>query len=154
MGAINIEGKIEAFKITIGSLTSFAMCVFGQNYRLIIFLLAIMIVDTLTGHLRAIKDKSWTSFNARWGVIGKTIELVLIALLYLCEWTFELKGIVDVVIVYFMLCESASIIENVVKGRLNDNIPSEVIDILTKMKSNAITSVKNWVKNTIGGEDK
>ena len=146
--------KTETIKITLGSVTSGVMGLLGSNYKLVVLLIAVMAVDTLFGHLRAVKGKEWTSNEARWGLIGKLVELVLIALMYLCEWTFDIGWLVNAVVTYFIICEGASIAENIVKGHLNDSIPSEIVEYLETLKSNAASSFKEWLKKIVGGDEK
>lgn len=143
--------KTECLKVTFGGLSAAVIALFGENYKLVILLLCLMAIDTLFGHLRAIKDKNWTSYNARWGFVGKLVEIVLIALMYLCEWVFAINWLVNVVCVYFAICEAASIVENVVKGHLNDNVPEDTIEFLTRLKSNFLTKFKEWIRDFFGG---
>lgn len=142
--------RCEVAKVFISWISAFVIALLGENYRLIFLLLCLMLADTLLGHLRAIKIKTWKSYNARWGIIGKLIELVLIALMYLCEWTFNIDWLVNTVVIYFCICEGASIVENIVKGKLNDNVPKGTLDFLLKLKSNAIASIKKLLNDYFG----
>ena len=146
------EVRRECVKLTFGALSSAVIALFGSNYKLVILLLCLMAIDTLFGHLRAVKDKKWKSYNARWGLIGKLVELVLISLMYMCEWTFGINWLVNVVVVYFAICEGASIAENIVKGQLNSNVPTETLDFLERMKLNFLTKFKEWIRDFFGGD--
>lgn len=143
--------KYETAKITFSALSTAVLALLGSNYKLVVLLLVTMAIDTLFGHLRAIKDREWKSYNARWGLVGKLVELVLIALMYLCEWTFGIDWLVNVVVIYFIICEMASIAENVIEGRLNKNIPTEALEFLNKMKQNFLTKFKEWIREFFGG---
>jgi toxin secretion/phage lysis holin len=142
--------RYEIGKITFSSISTFVLALLGENYKLIFLLLCLMLVDTILGHLRAVKINNWKSYNARWGIIGKLIELVLVALMYLCEWTFNIDWLVNVVVIYFSVCEGASIIENIVKGKLNENVPRETLNFLLKLKANIVTIIKKMLNDYFG----
>lgn len=148
-----MDSRVETIKLVFGSMTSFFIAVFGSNYKLIVLLLIAMAFDTLTGHLRAIHEREWTSYSARWGLVGKLIELVLIMLMYICEWTFEITWLVNIVVTYFVICEVASIIENIVNGNLNENVPKEIVEILSKVKNNFVSVLIKKIKDFFGGGD-
>lgn len=143
--------KTETLKLALSGVPAMLLSVLGSNYKLVILLIVTMTIDTLFGHLRAIKDKEWKSYDARWGLVGKLVELVLIALMYMCEWTFGIDWLVNVCVIYFIICEMASIAENIVKGHLNDNVPAEAVEGLEKLKSNFLTKFREWLKNFFGG---
>ena len=148
-----MDKNTEMLKVTISGIITAIISILGSNYKLVILLLVFMAADTLFGHLRAIKDSKWTSNNARWGMIGKLVELILIALMYVCEWTFGIDWLVNIIVLYFILCEGASIIENVIRGNLNQNVPKELLDILLKAKQNAVTTITKEIKHIFGGDD-
>lgn len=143
--------KYETFKFSLSSITAALLALLGKNYKVVTLLIVFMAVDTFFGHLRAARNKEWKSYNARWGLIGKLVELVLIMLMYLCEWTFNIDWLVNVVTIYFIICEAASIAENIVKGHLNDNIPADTIEFLEKMQTNFLTKFKEWLRDFFGG---
>lgn len=148
-----MDAKIELTKIAIGGAISTVLRYLGANYRLVVLLLVLMVVDTLLGWLGAIKNGTWKSKNARWGAVGKLVELIIIALMYLCEWVFAIDWLIGTVTLYFVLCEGASIIENIAGNHLNENIPSALADILSKAKKNFVSNLIKRVKNIFEGDD-
>lgn len=143
--------KIETFKVIAGSVISGIIALLGSNYKLVILLLAIMGIDTILGHLRAIHNREWTSYNARWGFVGKLVEITLVMLMYICEWCFGINWLVNLVVVYFLICEGASIIENIVQGHLNENVPDTLLEILENAKTNGITAIVKKIQDIFGG---
>lgn len=144
---------METMKVTFGGITTAVMAILGNNYKLITLLLVMIIFDTITGHLKAIHNHEWTSHNARWGLVGKLIELILVMLMYVCEWTFGVTWLVNFVVTYFVICEGASIIENIVNGDLNENVPKELVEILSKAKNNFLSVLIKKIKEFFGGGD-
>ncbi len=115
-----------------------------SNKRLVLLLIAFIAADTGFGHLRALRKGGWSSSNARWGLISKLVELVLVALMYLCEWCFGISGIANAAIIYFIVCEAASIAENI--GDLNGDIPKELPEALKEFRENIIARIISKIK--------
>lgn len=148
-----MDAKIELIKLAIGSAATTVLHSLGANYKIVVLLICFMAADTLLGWLGAIKRGNWNSKNARWGAVGKLVELIIIALMYLCEWAFAIDWLISTVTLYFLLCEGASIVENIVNNHLNDNIPAGLVDILEKAKKNFVSVVLKRIKRLFEGDD-
>lgn len=148
-----MDAKIELIKLAIGSAVTTVLHSLGANYKIVVLLICFMAADTLLGWLGAIKRGNWKSKNARWGAVGKLVELIIIALMYLCEWAFAIDWLISTVTLYFLLCEGASIVENIVNNHLNDNIPAGLVDILEKAKKNFVSVVLKRIKGLFEGDD-
>lgn len=145
-----MDAKIELIKIAIGSAITTVLHCLGTNYKIVVLLIVFMVVDTLLGWLGAMKNGTWKSKNARWGAVGKLVELIIIALMYLCEWAFAIDWLISTVTFYFLLCEGASIIENIVNNHLNENVPTSLADILEKAKKNFVGVLIKKIKIFFG----
>jgi toxin secretion/phage lysis holin len=148
-----VDKRIEAFKMILGALATALLNYLGTNYKIVVVLMCFMAVDTLLGWLGAAKKGEWTSKNARWGAVGKLVELIVIALMYLCEWAFAVDWLIKTVTMYFILCEGASIVENIVQYHLNDNVPESLVDILTKAKGSVVSVIVKKLKKLFDGGD-
>lgn len=148
-----MDAKIELIKLAIGSAATTVLHSLGANYKIVVLLICFMAADTLLGWLGAIKRGNWKSKNARWGAVGKLVELIIIALMYLCEWAFAIDWLISTVTLYFLLCEGASIVENIVNNHLNDNIPAGLVDILEKAKKNFVSVVLKRIKGLFEEND-
>lgn len=135
-----MDKGMESLKLGISGIYAF-MPAFGSHRRLVVLLMAFMAADTLFGHLRAWKNREWKSSNARWGVVGKLVELTTVMLMYLCEWTFGVDFLVNASAIYFLMCESASILENIIQGGLNESFPDELPQMLGRLKKNAVRAL-------------
>lgn len=149
-----MDTKIEVAKVTIGCVITTTLKCLGANYKIVLLLIAFMLVDTILGWIGSAKNGTWKSKNARWGAVGKLVELIIIALMYLCEWAFDVSWLISTITLYFLLCEGASIVENIVQYHLNDNIPEGIVDILGKAKNNFVGFVLKKIKGIFDEEDK
>lgn len=148
-----MDVKTELTKLTAGGIASVAIKMLGANYRLVILLMCLMAADTLLGWLGALKKGEWKSRNARWGAVGKLTELIIIALMYLCEWTFNIDWLIYTITLYFIICEGASIVENIVKYHLSENVPEGLAEMLGKLKTNFVGFIIKKVKSIFEEED-
>ncbi len=148
-----MDAKIELIKLAIGSAVTTVLHSLGANYKIVVLLICFMAVDTLLGWLGAVKKGTWKSKNARWGAVGKLVELIIIALMYLCEWAFAIDWLISTVTLYFLLCEGASIVENIVNYNLNENVPAGLVELLGKAKNNFVGIVLKKIKKLFEGED-
>ena len=154
VGEIAVDAKTETVKLTLGGITATVLKILGTNYKLVILLICLIASDTITGWLGAAKRHEWKSRNARWGAVGKLTELIIIALMYLCEWTFNVDWLIYTVTLYFIICEGASIAENIVKYDLNEDLPDELADIFGKMKTNFVGHIIKKLKELFDERDK
>jgi toxin secretion/phage lysis holin len=143
---MDFDAKMEAVKVLLGGLATAFFKMLGVNYKIVIVLMCFMVADTVLGWLGAAKKGEWKSKNARWGAVGKLVELIIIALMYLCEWAFDVSWLISTVTIYFILCEGASIVENIVQYHLNDNVPTELVEILTKAKGSVVSAIVKKIK--------
>lgn len=143
--------RIEVLKVTFGTLSSAAIALLGENYKLVTLLVTLIILDTLLGNLWAKAENEWKSTIARKGIYSKLCELVLVALMYMCEWTFEINWLANAVIIYFSVCEGASVLENM--GKFNSDVPQEAINFFAKVKQNLLTKFTEWIRDFFGGGD-
>jgi toxin secretion/phage lysis holin len=146
-----LDAKFETVKVAVGGLFAVALKCLGSNYKIVIVLMCFMVADTVLGWLGAAKKGEWKSKNARWGAVGKLVELIIIALMYLCEWAFDVSWLISTVTMYFILCEGASIVENIVQYHLNDNVPEGLVEVLKKAKGSIVSEIVKKIKKLFDG---
>ena len=139
------DGTIESFKLFMSSLIASGIVLIGVSFKYILVLIALMIIDTAFGLVKAKKSHKWKSSAARWGFIGKIIELIFVVMLYLLDTTFEITFLEYIGIFYFGACEIASIIENYAK--INNNLPDGTTEIAEKIKFSIGTVVIKKLKS-------
>jgi toxin secretion/phage lysis holin len=150
---MDFDTKTEVVKVAVGAVVTTVLDCLGTNYKIVVVLMCFMVADTVLGWLGVAKKGEWTSKNARWGAVGKLVELIIIALMYLCEWAFAVDWLIKTVTMYFILCEGASIVENIVQYHLNDNVPEDVVDVLKNAKGSVVSVIVKKLKKLFDGGD-
>ena len=151
----NFNGFVEAAKIGISAIIAMIISHMGASYKHIFVLICFMAADTVIGWLVAKHLGQWKSSKARWGFVGKIVELMFVAMLYLLDWLFAMDQLKYIGIYYFIICEGASFVENIAK--INHNIPAGLVELLKSFQNSVGSGVVKWVKkmlgNIAGGED-
>lgn len=149
-----MNAKIETVKAAITAGASIFALTIGGSYKHIIVLLLLMAVDTIIGWIKGIKLGNWKSSKARWGLVGKIVELMLIACLYGLDWLFGMDCLKYIGIYYFGICEIASMFENF--AEMGGNVPDGVIELLKSIQYSIGTAAVKKIKkivDTIRGDD-
>ena len=141
------DGKVESIKLFFSGLIAGGASLIGTSFKYIIALIILMSVDTIFGWVKAKKLKKWKSGAARWGFIGKIIELIFIVVLYILDAAFETDFLKYVGIFYFGACELASIVENY--AEINGNLPEGAVEVAEKVQFSIGTVVMRKIKNII-----
>ncbi len=112
-------------------------------------LIILMLVDTIFGWVKAFKLKKWKSSSAKWGLVGKLCELILLFVIGLiCKHYMDSTIIVDTSIIYFSVVEVGSIIENYCE--INNNLPPFIVDIINRIKLNISKQLEEFFNNKKG----
>lgn len=147
--------KIETMKATITAGASMLALAIGDSYKHIAVLLLLMAVDTIIGWIKGIKLGNWKSSKARWGAVGKIVELLLIACLYGLDWVFAIDWLKYVGIYYFGICEIASMFENF--AEMGGNVPSGTIELLKTIQysvgSDIVKKIRKVFEKEEGNDD-
>lgn len=127
-----MDFSIESVKLSLGVFIAIVASHLGGTQRQVFVLLFLIGLDTVVGWIVAKKKRCWSSSKARWGFVGKIVELMFISMLYLIDWCLGCSFLKYVGIYYFGFCEVASVVESVAK--LNSNVPQEAVEILMEFK--------------------
>lgn len=137
--------RIESVKGIFATYIGLIALLIGDSYKHILVLLLLMGVDTVIGWIKGFKLKEWKSNKARWGAVGKFVEMMIIACLYGLDWVFETDFLKYIGIYYFGICEIASIFENF--AEMGGSVPKGMIELLKDAQYNIGTeSVKKLKK--------
>ena len=139
------DGSVESFKLFISGIISSGAALIGTSFKYIAVLAVLMTVDTVFGWIKAKKIKKWNSNNARWGAIGKILELMFIGVLYILDAAFGITFLEYMGIFYFGACELASIVENYTE--INGNLPEGTVELIKKFQFSVGTAVMKKIKN-------
>lgn len=143
----NYNAIIECVKVGMSAFATYLSVHLGASSTSLMVLLYFIGVDTLIGWLVAKHKGEWQSSKARWGFVGKIVELIFVSLLFLLDWAFNMDILKYIGIYYFIICEGASIVENIAK--INNNIPEGLVEVLKSLQKSAGTGVVKWVQKTV-----
>ena len=143
------DRSVESIKLFISSVVAGGAALIGASFKYIIVLVILMAVDTIFGWVKAKKINKWKSGAARWGFIGKIIELMFIGVLYMLDAAFETEFLKYLGIFYFGACELASIVENY--AEINGNLPEGTLELIKKMQFSIGTAIMQKLKNIFSG---
>lgn len=138
---------IEGMKFTASALLAYFTSHLGASGTALMVLIYFMLVDTVFGWLVAKHKGEWKSSKARWGFVGKIVELIFVSLLFLLDWAFKIDMLKSIGIYYFIICECASIVENIAK--INSNIPDGLVELLRTLQKSAGTGIVKWAQKMI-----
>lgn len=141
------DGATESIKLFFSTIIASGVSLIGASFKYIVLLVTLMVVDTLFGWVKAKKLNKWKSVSARWGFIGKIIELMFIGVLCMLDAAFEIDFLEYMGIFYFGACELASIIENY--AEINDNLPEGTLEFIKKLQFSIGTAIMKKIKNVL-----
>lgn len=118
------ERQLMALGGVVGGILSFA---FGDIGVLLWWLLAMAVLDLLTGSFGAMRQSSWRTHDFFLGITKKVLMFVFVALAHGVDLTFErlihYQIFQSIVICAYALCEFGSIIENLEACGLGGVVP-------------------------------
>ena len=143
-----MEEKIMYIKMILSITCGFFIELLGGADRLLTLILHLVIIDFLLGILCSVKRKDFSSTIAKWGFVSKFFYFIIISLCYLID------GVVgngcflrNIAIVWFSICEGASILENAVI--LGVPLPQGIVEILAQAKNGFSIRIIDIVKKMI-----
>lgn len=86
---------------------------FASNQRYLIVFLIFIVLDILTGIVKALIKRELKSSIFREGLLKKCLELVLVVVGFACDWAFDVEIVGVGVLVCQLVMEAYSILENI-----------------------------------------
>lgn len=121
------------FKIIGGTIGGFLAYWLGGLDTILICLTAMVVIDYISGVLQAIYNKNLNSEIGFKGIVKKIVIYIIIAVAFIIETaTGNAFAIREIVIMFFIVNEALSIIENV--GKTGVKLPKQLITILEQLK--------------------
>lgn len=144
-----MDQKIESLKLMVSGMAGALMAIFNVNHKYVTVLIILMILDTAFGWMKSFKLRSFESRIAKWGFMGKLVELLLVYILSLLDWAFNINSMLaDIGVLYYGIVEIASIIENIHEGGLAD-LPPGLVELLRKLKYSASKTLVKKIHQAI-----
>lgn len=103
-------------------------------------LILLMIIDYITGIIKAIKEKNLNSEKGYFGILKKILMLLIVIVAQQIDLIFKEQNIElfvrDAVVVFYVMNEIISIIENA--GQFVP-VPEKIKDVLSQLKNKSTT---------------
>lgn len=99
---------------------------------LITTLIALMVLDYVTGVLKSIYNKKLSSEIGIKGIIRKVLMLIVIGVTWLIQNNLGIPAIREMVIMFFIANESISLLENI--AQMGIKIPNKLTSILLQLR--------------------
>lgn len=123
-------------KFMLVSILAYATHIFGGIDTIFKSLVLLMIIDYITGIIKAIQEKALDSEKGFFGILKKVLMLLIIVVAQQIDIIFKAQGVNlicrDAVIIFYVINEIVSIIENV--GEFIP-IPEKIKEVLTQLKN-------------------
>ena len=143
---------ITGIKFGLSTIGSFFIALLGGFDTLLYFLILLVVVDYLTGTIQAIKEGEFKSSVMRWGAVNKAIEFAIIAIFYEIDLTLGMDIFRNGAIIWFLICECSSILENCVK--LGVPLPEGSETILKQLKKTISVNFTEMARRMIDEKSK
>lgn len=125
----------NAVKSIIAAVCAVFGFVFGDLNGLMIALVALIILDYISGVIAAVVEKKLSSEVGAKGIAKKNFMLLIVAVANIVDINVIGEGHVlkSVTVVFYIANECISLIENA--GRLGVPVPKKLLDVLEQLKS-------------------
>ena len=128
-----MEKLFNTISIIIGIVGGMLSYIFGAFDIMLKVLVAIMIIDYITGIIKAVYNKQLSSYIGWRGLLKKVATLCVVALAHLLQLLLgDNVGIRDIVIMFYIANEGLSVIENV--SAVVPVIPDKLKDVLMQLR--------------------
>ena len=138
------EQYLMAIGAAIGLFISIAV---GGMDKMIYALIALMILDYITGMIAAFKTGQWDSSTGFVGLAKKAVVLAVVALCNTVDTAMDTHALRQMAICAYALNEAGSIVENVDRAGWGEHIPAFIRNALARLQSSTD-------KKSEGGENK
>ena len=85
----------------------------ANNQRYLIVFLVFVVLDIITGIIKALINKDLKSCIFREGILKKALEIILIVVRFACDWAFNVSIVGMGVLICQLVMEAYSILENI-----------------------------------------
>ena len=115
-----MNGIIQAI---LGAITGLAVFCAGLPWQLLIVYAILLIIDIITGVLKAAKNNEWSSSKMKCGLIKKSLEILLLFAVLILQFVANNIGIPvplgSIIIGIFCFKDFGSILENCIQAGYN-----------------------------------
>lgn len=147
MGKVNdLQGILASISVVLGTICSFC---FGDVDVFLTTLIAMLVIDYITGLAAAYMNNELNSRIGFKGIIKKVLRLIIVAAAVQVDRVTGAHGYIrNTVILFFIANEGISILEN--SGKCGVPIPKKFLEVLEQLQEKNNETVE---EDTDNGED-
>jgi toxin secretion/phage lysis holin len=139
---------VSIIKILVAAIGGLIATTLGGSDYLLMLLMYLTGSDLLLGGLKGVKNKNFSSSIFFWGLINKAVIFMIVAMMVKADFVIGKEGFLrNTFIIWFSICESASIIEN--SASLGLPWPDGLLGILVQVRKGFSINLSKIVKQII-----
>lgn len=143
-----MEKVVSIIKLVLSVIGGVVATSIGGFDNLMTLLMILAFCDVLFGGAKGIKNKNFSSSILLWGLINKAVIFMVIAVMVKVDYALGKAGFLrNAFIIWFSLCESASMIEN--SASLGIPWPDGLLSILVQVRKGFSINISKIVKQII-----
>ncbi len=127
-----MEKIFNWISVTFGAIGGLLVSFLGGLDKLLYALLILMVLDYITGILKAIYNKKLSSKIGFKGIIKKVLTVIIVGVSVLLEHSFGIPAIREIVIMFFAINEAISLSENAIQMGLP--LPDKFKEVLLQLR--------------------
>lgn len=128
-----MEKMFNSISIAFGVIGGLIVNFLGGWDGLAITLVSFIVLDWITGLLKAIYNKNLSSYTGFRGIIKKVVILIVVGVTVLLEKNMGISAIREIVMMFFIANEGISLLENV--SQMGVPFPDKLKEILIQLRN-------------------
>lgn len=128
-----MEKMFNSISVAFGVIGGLVVSFLGGWDGLAITLVSFIVLDWITGLLKAIYNKNLSSYTGFRGIIKKVVILIVVGVTVLLENNMGIPAIREIVMMFFIANEGISLLENV--SQMGVPFPEKLKDILIQLRN-------------------
>lgn len=128
-----MEKMFNSISVAFGVIGGLVVSFLGGWDGLAITLVSFIVLDWITGLLKAIYNKNLSSYTGFRGIIKKVVILIVVGVTVLLEKNMGIPAIREIVMMFFIANEGISLLENV--SQMGVPFPDKLKEILIQLRN-------------------
>lgn len=128
-----MEKMFNSISVAFGVIGGLIVSFLGGWDGLAITLVSFIVLDWITGLLKAIYNKNLSSYTGFRGIIKKVVILIVVGVTVLLEKNMGIPAIREIVMMFFIANEGISLLENV--SQMGVPFPDKLKEILIQLRN-------------------
>lgn len=128
-----MEKMFNSISVVFGVIGGLIVSFLGGWDGLAITLVSFIVLDWITGLLKAIYNKNLSSYTGFRGIIKKVVILIVVGVTVLLEKNMGIPAIREIVMMFFIANEGISLLENV--SQMGVPFPEKLKEILIQLRN-------------------